>query len=157
MLQLKLEIGCETCGSSLVKRDGRSWRMKYCSEACKRSSPARKSYLKRWGETEYQKRYRETNRTRLSRQKQDRAREARAEGIAHYGGKCICCGEARNEFLTMEHKNGRNADKPRYTGVKAWLKAKWDGWPEDITLMCFNCNCARGAYGYCPHEKERRC
>jgi hypothetical protein len=82
----------------------------------------------------------------------------RNECFAAYGGKCFCCGESRPEFLTMHHVNGRTATAhPRdLSGYKfyAWLKKQ--GYPKgEYEPACFNCNCALGYLGYCPHERER--
>lgn len=81
----------------------------------------------------------------------------RDECFAAYGNRCACCGEARPEFLSIDHINGRKSSLHRagITGkaVYKWLKAR--GFPKDeFRLLCYNCNCARGHLGYCPHEKE---
>jgi hypothetical protein len=119
----------------------------------------RRSSRKRWQEEHkeqlqrYHQNYRKANRTVLTRKKREAARAARLEGIAVYGGKCACCGEARPEFLTLDHINGREGEPYRITGQKAWARLKARGWPKDnYQLLCFNCNCAKGIYGHCPHE-----
>jgi hypothetical protein len=28
------------------------------------------------------------------------------------------------------------------------------GYPENLRILCLNCNCSHGAYGYCPHERK---
>jgi hypothetical protein len=100
----------------------------------------------------YQKAYRQQHKVRLQRYKLDEARKAKAEGIMEYGGKCACCSETTPEFLTIDHINGRDKSKPRATGQKEWLRLKWAGWPkEGIQLLCYNCNCAKGVFGSCPH------
>jgi 5-methylcytosine-specific restriction endonuclease McrA len=82
-------------------------------------------------------------------------RAAKLEGIAAYGGKCACCGETRVEFLTLDHIHGREGEPYRITGQKAWARLKSRGWPKDnYQLLCFNCNCAKGIYGQCPHKAE---
>ena len=104
----------------------------------------------------YQKNYRKANRRSLSKKKISAARRAKAEGIATYGGKCACCGEARAEFLTLDHINGRTAEPYRITEQKAWMRLKTRGWPKDnFQLLCFNCNCAKGIYGHCPHRDTK--
>lgn len=89
----------------------------------------------------------------------------RLEAIAHYGGKCFCCGEGRPEFLGFDHIEGggnKHRDQMR-TGAGGagkcgtfhyWLKK--NGWPLGIRIACHNCNLARGFYGYCPHETEKQ-
>jgi len=87
------------------------------------------------------------------RQMFNRAR--RIEAISLFGGKCECCGETRIEFLTFDHKNGRKGDTATSQSlVKKILAA---GYPNDeYRVLCWNCNCAIGVYGYCPHENERK-
>ena len=107
---------------------------------------------------EYQKAYRAKNREELllyKREYQNQFKEkVRKEGIESYGGKCTCCGESIPQFLTIEHINGRSKEAKRLTGIKMWRKLQLLGWPKDeYTLLCFNCNCAKGAYGKCPHQK----
>lgn len=92
-----------------------------------------------------------------------------------YGSACACCGEARVEFLSIDHIDPVSASKPRVTrfgsrngerrtppvrpsnrsghGLYRWLKK--NGYPEGFRVLCMNCNWARGKFGYCPHERER--
>lgn len=86
-----------------------------------------------------------------------RRQTARLEMIEAYGAKCVCCGEAAVEFLTMDHVGGwgaehRAADKSAGSRLPFLLKKQ--GWPKNgYQLLCWNCNCARGIYGYCPHGR----
>ena len=102
---------------------------------------------------DYQRLYRVANKERIRKQKHAHRLAVRAEGIAYYGARCACCGELEPMFLTMEHRHGRTRGD-RATGLQAWVKAKAQGWPNDIELLCFNCNCARGAFGECPHQRK---
>lgn len=90
-------------------------------------------------------------------------RRLRKAVIEAYGGKCACCGEAHEEFLSIDHING-NGSRHRKSlskrGAKSatpfylWLKR--NGFPKDeYRCLCMNCNFARGYRGYCPHERER--
>jgi hypothetical protein len=102
----------------------------------------------------YQKEYRRKNQKELGRKKRIYERSVRLEGIQEYGGKCTCCGENVVEFLTLEHVNGRSDEPKKLTGYKAWASLKRQGWPkEGYTVLCFNCNCAKGIYGECPHQR----
>ncbi len=120
---------------------------------------ARRSSRKRWVAEHadqlkaYHKNYRAAHRIGLAKKKLAAARAAKLEGIVVYGGKCACCGERQMEFLTLDHINGRKDEPYRTTGQKAWLRLKARGWPKDnFQLLCFNCNCAKGVYGRCPHQ-----
>ena len=96
------------------------------------------------------KEWKELNRTYVTQRDLAKRRELRAEFNAAYGGKCSCCGERRPEFLTTEHINGRTGKKrPSYIDHANLKRA---GWPKgNISILCFNCNSAKGVYGSCPH------
>lgn len=78
------------------------------------------------------------------------------------GGKCVCCGEVRYEFLTLDHiKTGdgrreysRTERHPRRRALRELLAMT----PEDLKnqklyrLLCANCNHSLGHYGRCPHS-----
>lgn len=85
------------------------------------------------------------------------AAKLRAELIEAYGGACECCGESQPEFLTVDHVNGRKEGERRLTGMKLWAYVRRLGFPRDeFQLLCFNCNCAKGFFGECPHVALRR-
>lgn len=80
-------------------------------------------------------------------------RRVRIEAIIHYGGRCACCGEDEIKFLTIEHPNGgghQERKKNGYSQMGYWLKK--NGWPKGYEVLCYNCNCAKGNYGVCPHK-----
>ena len=89
-------------------------------------------------------------------------RERRAEVLARYGGRCVCCGERRPEFLAVDHKDGggnahrrslaRNGKMVGSSNFYRWLLA--NGCPDTFQLLCHNCNFAK-SHGGCPHERER--
>lgn len=107
----------------------------------------RKEYLKN-----YRKEYWQAHRLEARKHGYKSRLAIKIEGIQRYGGKCACCGETEVKFLTMEHKKGRVKGERRVTGHKAWQQAKQEGWPNIYTVLCFNCNCAKGAFGVCPHS-----
>lgn len=83
-------------------------------------------------------------------------RKLRLKVISLYGGKCVCCGETELDFLTMDHKNNdgfiqRKKTKAGSATYKMILKER----PNDVQVLCYNCNCAKGHYGICPHEVAR--
>jgi len=83
-----------------------------------------------------------------------RNRENRERCLAHYGGKCECCGESRYEFLAIDHADGNGA-KHRKKDNSAVRIAVWlikNNFPDGFRVLCHNCNCAIGFYGYCPHQ-----
>ena len=84
----------------------------------------------------------------------------RAEMIAAYGGRCVCCGETEPKFLAIDHINNNGAEDRRNLGIlgghQMVAHLKKLGYPKDeYQLLCHNCNCAKGWYGACPHTEER--
>lgn len=80
----------------------------------------------------------------------------RKEALEIYGGKCACCGETKYEFLTFDHKyngHGNPADRNKYgTGLYGLVKYIIKNKPEDIQVLCYNCNMAKAFHGNCPHS-----
>ena len=70
-----------------------------------------------------------------------------------YGGKCVCCGENKFEFLSIDHINGGGSKEFLKIGHSAFLR-KLNNYPlsSDYRVLCRNCNQSLGYYGYCPHD-----
>lgn len=70
--------------------------------------------------------------------------------------KCSCCSENKVEFLTIDHidrkgiKYGKNKDLKTIQQFFLWLIH--NNFPEGYRVLCYNCNCSLGHYGYCPHN-----
>lgn len=72
-----------------------------------------------------------------------------------YGRACACCGERREEFLTLDHIGGRDESHVGLKTQQVYTRVRREGFPQDrYRLLCWNCNCAIGMYGSCPHERE---
>jgi len=100
---------------------------------------------------------------RLKPEYQDLASQYRNTGyvrlkmgvIDAYGGKCEICGEDRPEMLTIDHSwNDGNVHRAKSGGIYRDLRSK--EYPKDLGLriLCWNCNCSMGSYGYIPKNKE---
>ncbi len=102
----------------------------------------------------YLQEYRRKENTKLRRKQSNR--RIRERLFAGYGGKCVCCGETKFEFLALDHVNGggRQERKTMSTQQIA-LRAIREGFPPEYRVLCHNCNQAIGWYGVCPHETER--
>ena|SRR3990167_7974250 len=91
------------------------------------------------------------------RARRQRLRMAALNRYSHNDPKCVCCLEKRLEFLAIDHIAGGGNEHRREVGEGAnffvWLRD--NNYPEGFRVLCYNCNNARGLYGYCPHEKER--
>ncbi len=76
----------------------------------------------------------------------------------HYGSTCVCCGEKRKEFLALDHINGGGNKHRKEIGVGeriySWVRK--NNYPPLFQILCHNCNMAKGIYGECPHETERK-
>jgi len=79
----------------------------------------------------------------------------RITALVHYGGKCVCCGETRVEFLTFDHMNNDGNKDRKKNGITKVTLSIWRMTRTDIRVLCYNGNCSHGFYGYCPHERER--
>jgi hypothetical protein len=81
-----------------------------------------------------------------------RYRKRRLRCIAHYGSKCVCCGEDNWAFLEFDHVNNdgsKHRKESGYSSLVRWIVK--NGFPPTIQLLCSNCNKAKGLYGSCPH------
>ena len=117
-----------------------------------------KSKDRRDGQTDEQRAYRlEKGRT------YQRAwlRRVRNSVLDHYGRKCACCGEDTVEFLAIDHVGGGgNAHRRKIngndkTGSNAFYR--WlikNDFPSGFQTLCHNCNFAKSAYGWCPHNTQ---
>lgn len=110
----------------------------------------------------YLREWHQANKVRRNQIARDKTAALRKELIEAYGGKCACCGEPRPEFMTIDHIGGANRDVDvergcKITGYRLYFKLKSLGFPKDCyQLLCFSCNGSIGAWGYCPHERERQ-
>jgi len=82
-------------------------------------------------------------------------RRLRLRAIELYGGKCVCCGETRRQFLAFDHiSDDGYQDRHRKKRGSGWLNYLIKDHPNDIQLLCHNCNTAKAYYGQCPHQES---
>jgi hypothetical protein len=99
--------------------------------------------------------YKEKSLAAMQETQRQRIARVRDECLSAYGSACACCGETMRQFLTIDHINGRGVEDEKHRELKGFrlvdnLRSR--GWPRDnYQLLCFNCNCAKGLYGVCPH------
>lgn len=71
--------------------------------------------------------------------------------IELYGGKCECCGEIEERFLTLDHVNGQVGKKKEKTALAmGWAINNYQ--PEKYRILCWNCNQAVRWGRICPHK-----
>jgi 5-methylcytosine-specific restriction endonuclease McrA len=129
----------------------REWRKKLTPEA-------RAAFLAK--ESARGKVYQKTASGRVAhRASQMRFREkVRTEVLAHYGGKCACCGENEYEFLTLDHiipvrhRELAKTGQPILSAHRLVLWLRKNDYPEGFQVLCYNCNHAKGLEGECPHR-----
>lgn len=103
------------------------------------------------------------NREVLRKRWQDKKEKLLLEIRIAYGNVCNCCGEKEPLFLTIDHinndgyklrpRNGGKAKVLQFSGhyYQSIIRA---GFPKDLQLLCWNCNCGRNRNkGICPHKK----
>lgn len=80
----------------------------------------------------------------------------RMQAIEAYGGKCICCEEMEELFLTFDHvyNDGQAHRKAVGSGVRLYRWLRNNNYPDTIQLLCWNCNWAK-SHGGCPHQKKK--
>ena len=83
----------------------------------------------------------------------DRRWVYKMKALAHYGGKCTCCGEIEPRFLQFDHINNDGGER-RKNNIGERFLAGWlvqHDYPNDFQILCANCNHAK-RYGVCPHK-----
>jgi len=101
----------------------------------------------------YCKEHYKTNLKRYRKTRQDYKLNQRQRVLEYYGNKCGCCGEVTYEFLTVDHINNNGAKHRKElkgSSVYNWIIK--NNFPDDFQILCYNCNCAKGFYGKCPHK-----
>lgn len=79
----------------------------------------------------------------------------RGQILNHYGSMCKCCHEMNEKFLTIDHINGTGKSHRERTGgaVNFYSSIIKSGFPNDLQILCWNCNCGRALNGgICPHS-----
>jgi hypothetical protein len=83
----------------------------------------------------------------------------RKDVIAGLGGVCTCCGEKNFKFLTLDHLYGGGKGHRKLRGgnnSRIYRDVRDEGFPKDkYRVLCYNCNCAIGVYGICPHQEDK--
>lgn len=107
------------------------------------------------------KAYRSKNQQWYKEMHQRRRTELRLQVLSHYTNgtlKCQCddCNVIGQQFLTIEHINGGGRkDRLKYgnNARNFYASIVQRGFPKELTALCFNCNCAKSAHGYC-HKRS---
>ena len=141
--------------SEWYKHSGRTYVHPWC-RACRLEAQHKYQSANREKINASQKRRRQLNPILYKSFDSKKYLRVKEEFFTHYGARCTCCGETHREFLTIEHVNGDGKEhrkRIKRTGVIFDLKRL--GWPDWITVLCWNCNAARRFGRKCPHEVEQ--
>lgn len=93
-----------------------------------------------------------------------RSWEIKLEILNHYGRgelRCDCCKEIKHPMkLTIDHIGGGGRKHKKEIGVSGggefyrWLKR--NNYPDGFRVLCWDCNGAIGAYGWCPDRGPQK-
>lgn len=111
----------------------------------------------------YRQQYRLKNLEKIKNYEAGRVGRIRQQTLDAYGRICVCCGETREPFLTVDHfdkDKGHKIMKRGYASILRghgeYMRLKKLGWPPIVRIMCMNCNFAIRYNKPCPHEIERK-
>lgn len=131
---------CNKCGAS--NEDVEWWRGNLCK-------PCRRAYERAWRAENQEYRARHVREQMALRKRQ------RQQVISHYGGRCVCCGEAEPKFLCLDHvEGGGRLHRKTKSGGRHWKDIIDLGFPPDFQILCANCNQAKETEGGCPHAQD---
>ena len=125
----------------------------YCNEECRQKhyKKYRRKYMRNYWKN-HPNAYKKNNAQKIKREQKLRIEVYRL--ICNGQPKCACCGEAHIEFLTIDHIHGDGKIDRKTNGVGQkyynWLLK--NGIPEDIQILCLNCNWAKRF-----HKNKRFC
>jgi len=131
------------------RKANKKWYDKQSDEYKQYRNSNQRTYFHRINGPDYKKKHNE-------RAKQ-LSQKYRLRVLIAYGGnppKCACCNEECIEFLTLDHING-GGSKERKKFVNHYAFYRWlikNNFPDGYRILCYNCNCSLGHYGYCPHK-----
>lgn len=160
--QLWLEKTCKGCGQAKPFTDFNNGKRNlgglhpYC-KSCQAKRGKTYYFQNQVVRKAVNKKWREANRSKVIANGKRYKGWLKALIISHYTNgenKCACCGETHEEFLTVDHIFGGGKRHRQEVGdIYGWLKR--NNFPTGYRILCFNCNCAFGFFGYCPHQKSQ--
>ena len=117
-------------------------------------------YARGWRKTaryrSWRRRYTKRNRLKLRSQQRQYRKKLRINVLLRYGGKCQCCNEANEGFLTIDHIRGGGREHRKRMGgagsiIYAWLRM--NNYPRGFRVLCMNCNLSVSkGRGICAHK-----
>lgn len=155
-----LQSWCKSCSRNAqktpkYKQTTKEYYINHREEILKRQKE-RSKLISKEKKSEYQRKWKLNNKEKAKEVAKRYKNSLREKFINMYGNKCSCCGETHIEFLTIEHINGQAGIErnKKESGATAYKTAIQEYHPDLYDVLCWNCNCSKGRYGYCPHELE---
>ena len=96
------------------------------------------------------------NQEKVKARNLERLRKARVKVWEHYGDKCQCCGETERAFFALDHINNDGGKQRKGNGLTGYHFYAWvvkNNFPDDLQILCHNCNHAKHFQDICPHQK----
>lgn len=145
-LRTSTEKFCTKCGTELNDNNCNEYDINSSKYICTKC-------LKQYNEQKYL-----SDKKRIRQRQKEYELQNKLKVIKNYGGKCMCCGEDKIEFLTIDHINNNGVEERKntkqVTGGKLYRWLIKNGYPKNnYQLLCYNCNYAKEFFGYCPHTK----
>jgi hypothetical protein len=146
--QLNCDLLCTKCG---VHRrwHGHSW----CREC--NNERARALFFKRYSADPIYYSARRIKNLAYNLQLKLDVIEGYAAKTGQHGCSCPGCGVSEISMLQLDHVKGLgNAERRTAPGgwVGVYRRAKREGFPADLQILCANCNFSKAALGRCTHE-----
>lgn len=127
-------MNCNKCNVNLVAKNWPNWLIKKHHYICKFCYSKNKNVKRK-----YLRSYKKVNALQMVG-----------------SGACACCKESNVQFLNIDHINNNGNEERELLGLvgQNMYAAVSDGMREidDLRVLCYNCNCARGNYKFCSHE-----
>lgn len=92
--------------------------------------------------------------------------DLRSQVIKKLGGRCNCCGESKEVFLTIDHISPLlTIPERRQLGMRrlkyspsVYSAVRRSNYNKNIfQVLCYNCNCAKRTNKFCPHQILNEC
>ncbi len=136
---------CRNCGIELTDETWLPSSKKVHAHICK-FCERKRSQLKYIKNQEY-----------INQKHKERYQQKRNIVLNHYSNgsiTCKCCGEPQIEFLSIDHINNDGSTHRKEIGSNLYNWLINNNFPEGFQVLCFNCNFAKGIYGFCPHKRR---
>ena len=137
--------------SSLMKaprEDPRVWKTR---ERMMAMTPEARKAFAMTGVEARRKKYPPMNKEQRAESRRRKRTALRRNAIEAYGGACACCQETTYEFLTIDHINGGGRQHRISLNGNFYRWLNRNNFPGGFQVLCYNCNCCKGAYGACVH------